>query len=707
MKKAELLAPGGQLDGAMAALENGADGVYCGLKEFSARKGAVNFSLDQVSRLRAWTLREGRKVYITLNTIMKEEELRRVLPMLCRLEELEVDGVILQDPGLIRVIKKHFPGLVMHGSTQMGVHNAGGLQVLEELGFRRVVLPRELTLQEMKELAAAFPALELEAFIHGAQCYSMSGMCLASGCLLGRSANRGECAQICRTWFSSGEEGNGYFFSAADLWVGRDVLKLQKAGISSLKIEGRMKSPAYAGAVSRYYRAILDEAGDSAVEQAEEDVRIAFSRHSGPGHLYSPKGLFMVDTLYPGHRGLPLGKVQSVGRNSVSIRTSRALHVRDGLMFLNANGQAVSFGLKKAPLRKGKRVILHLPCPLPPVGTMIYKVQSHDFHSKKRKNEEFPPYTRSLPLELDFRENGIFARCPFWNRGVFFPLTGEPATGNQSPRKTILEQMRKAGDAPFIFHPVEIASSTGVNWERFFLAPSRLKKVRRALYAGAWNAHKNFVEQRLKRLGQILESERKALEKEGLLSLPPREKLNPSGTLIPYGEKPFRVAGEKADVKEAFLPLSPLQFPGEYESLKAGGVPEGKWKVLNMEINNWAHIPFYREWKKNVPTIHLNWYAGPGMLLANTQSLLLLRELLGKGERGAYGWLEASPKELPESFSSVGPEFKAPLFISRNCYRKHSLGRSCQNCSKNYVYTLKQNGREHQVILRNCITWFF
>ena len=202
MRRPELLAPGGSFHAAYHAIEAGADGVYLGLRDFSARKAAANFDFEQLARIRGLAGDRGRRVYVALNTVVRDDEIGRLAEILARLEALAVDGVIVQDLGVAALARRHFPSLALHASTQMAVHNAAGLAELVQLGFRRVILSRELTLAEIADLRRARPDLELEVFVHGALCYSFSGVCLASWALTGRSGNRGDCAQICRGRFS-------------------------------------------------------------------------------------------------------------------------------------------------------------------------------------------------------------------------------------------------------------------------------------------------------------------------------------------------------------------------------------------------------------------------------------------------------------------------------------------------------------------------
>ncbi len=227
--KPELLAPGGSFHSAYYAFQAGADGVYLGMREFSARQAAVNFTPEQLRRLLGVARERGGRVYLALNTVVREQELPRAAETLNWAQELGLDGVIVQDLGVAELARRHFPSLVLHASTQMAVHNAAGLRVARELGFRRVILSRELDLDTIRGLRQGNPDIELEVFIHGALCYSFSGLCLASWALTGRSGNRGDCAQICRSLFRS-EDGEGYFFSSRDLYLGHSRTRAGRAG---------------------------------------------------------------------------------------------------------------------------------------------------------------------------------------------------------------------------------------------------------------------------------------------------------------------------------------------------------------------------------------------------------------------------------------------------------------------------------------------
>ena len=292
---------------AFHAFEAGADAVYLGMQEFSARASAQNFTLAQLRRVRQLAADRGRRIYVTLNTVVRQDEIPRLRDALAWLEALRVDGVILQDLGVLDLVRDEFPGLVVHASTQMGVHNDAGCAVAESLGIRRAILSRELPFERIRGLRARHPGIEMEVFIHGALCYSFSGACLASWAMTGRSGNRGECAQVCRSVFSADEDAGGgeasHLFSTRDLFLGRDVLQLAGIGVDALKIEGRMKSPEYVFNVTRLYREVLDR-GE---ELPRRGVRRAGPKGAAGLHAHDHQRMVFLGARLAAPRARPPG----------------------------------------------------------------------------------------------------------------------------------------------------------------------------------------------------------------------------------------------------------------------------------------------------------------------------------------------------------------------------------------------------------------
>jgi putative protease len=256
MKNPELLLPAGNIESFYAALEGGADAVYLGLKHFNARERAFNFSIRQIPVLLDLARKKNAKVYITLNTVVKNKELPDLLNVLDGLDQVKPDAVIIQDWGVYYLIKKHFSSLHLHASTQMANHNSTGAEYSRIKGFKRVILARELTLKEAENINQK-STIETETFIHGALCYSFSGMCHFSSYINANGANRGLCSQICRRSFDKGDESQ-FFFSLKDQQQIEHIPALIEAGVRSFKVEGRLKSADYVYQVARAYRMVID-----------------------------------------------------------------------------------------------------------------------------------------------------------------------------------------------------------------------------------------------------------------------------------------------------------------------------------------------------------------------------------------------------------------------------------------------------------------
>lgn len=248
----ELLAPAGSKESFIAAIKAGADSVYVGLKDFNARKNASNLNIYDLEVLTDYAHSRNVKVYLVLNVLIKHEEVNDAVQVIAQIAEIGVDAVVVQDLGLALIINDYFPDLRLHASTQLACHNSSGVKVLAGLGFKRVVLARELTLSEIKSITKSNKNIEYEIFVHGALCFSISGMCLFSSLIGGLSGNRGRCTQPCRRIWHS-RKVDGYLFSPKDLELIDYLDKIQKAGVCSLKIEGRMRSSEYVyRAVTQY-----------------------------------------------------------------------------------------------------------------------------------------------------------------------------------------------------------------------------------------------------------------------------------------------------------------------------------------------------------------------------------------------------------------------------------------------------------------------
>ena len=272
--KPELLLPAGNIESFYAALEGGADAIYFGLQDFNARRRAKNFSIAQLPAMVSLAKKKNVKLYVALNIVLKNEELPAIYLILHGILKAGIDAVIIQDLGIFYLIKKYFPKLKVHASTQMAIHNSIGVNYANKLGIKRTVLARELTWKELTEIKNKAKA-ELEVFVHGALCYSFSGLCLFSSYLGGMSANRGACKQPCRRLYTH-EDEQKYLFSLKDNELIDLIPKLSELGINSLKVEGRLKSAEYVYNIAQAYRAVLDNS--SSVKEARQLLKRDISR---------------------------------------------------------------------------------------------------------------------------------------------------------------------------------------------------------------------------------------------------------------------------------------------------------------------------------------------------------------------------------------------------------------------------------------------
>lgn len=348
MNDIELLAPAGAFSTALAAFNAGADAVYLGLDAFSARAQAVNFSAEDLRRILAVARARDRKIYVTFNTVVDDADLDEAVDKLQLLDELRPDGIIVQDLGIARLVRKHFPALALHASTQLVAHNLESVLALKELGFTRVVLSRELSLAEIETIAKR-SGVEIEVFVHGALCYSLSGLCLFSAIEKRRSGNRGQCAYCCRLPYTDAEGRKSLPFSMRDLRLDEDLIALKEAGVASLKIEGRMKSSLYVASVVKRYRDLLD-GRPAAVTRA--DLETVFSRRTTTLRLHDGATTeSVIDPTSLGHLGTPIGTVKRItkdreGRSWLRFHTSRPLERHDGLQFAAPEGgKSVGFGI--------------------------------------------------------------------------------------------------------------------------------------------------------------------------------------------------------------------------------------------------------------------------------------------------------------------------------------------------------------------------
>ena len=326
--KPELLAPAGSIESFHAAVEAGADAVYLGLADFNARLRARNFTARTLAYILPFAHKHNVKIYVTLNTLVKQAELEPIVHTLYQLEQMGVDALIVTDRGVIDIARNHFPRLRLHASTQMTIHNSAGVCAAQRLGLKRAVLSRELTLEEIRSIRKQ-AAIELEVFVHGALCYSVSGLCLASSFLGGSSGNRGRCTQVCRRKFSVCQAGQaclsglaGYCFSPRDLCAAPFIPFLKEIGVAGLKIEGRMKNAAYVYTVVNAYRKAID--GTISVDEAGDLLQHDLAREKSALFLDGVRQSGIITDAARSGVGELIGTVIEAGKDRITVASESA-----------------------------------------------------------------------------------------------------------------------------------------------------------------------------------------------------------------------------------------------------------------------------------------------------------------------------------------------------------------------------------------------
>ena len=352
VKKPEILAPAGDLESLKVAVYNGADAVYFGLPKFNARSKATNISLENLSEAVDFCHLYNVKVYLTVNTLISDDELEQVLDLVRQAYSKGVDAFIIQDLGLAKVLREHIPDIELHASTQMGIHNLEGALIAESLGFKRIVLSREVTINDIS-LIKAWTNLEIEYFVQGALCVAFSGNCYFSALKYGQSGNRGACIQPCRLKYKSNfGKTEGYLLSTRDLCLIDRLKQLSNLGVDSFKIEGRMRRPAYvAQAVQSYRNAIDCNFNEEVCAFEKSNLKRVFNRGDYNEGIYLDKiqDENIINYEFQNHRGVSIGQVESVRpfKNiyAIIIESKTPINDGDGLKFVNVDGNEVGIGV--------------------------------------------------------------------------------------------------------------------------------------------------------------------------------------------------------------------------------------------------------------------------------------------------------------------------------------------------------------------------
>lgn len=528
----ELLAPAGGVESACSALQYGADAIYLGMTRFSARAGAENFTVDTLREIvgLAHGYSPPRKIYVTVNTLILQHETSELIRLLNTLEAVNVDAVIVQDIGVYRLIKQYFPRHRLHASTQMTIHNLEGALMLAELGFSRVTLARELTLEEIQDITEK-SGIETEVFVHGALCYSYSGLCLFSSHAYGRSGNRGQCAYCCRELYSGvSRDRNQIFssfcFSMKDLALVDFVPELIRAGVSAFKIEGRMKSPLYVAAVTNLYRKVIDkQITPPEISKIKDDIHTIFSRPWTSLYIKGKPDVHPIDMEFVGHRGLPIGTVVAVCKDKKSywlcFQTERALEKHDGLQLDIPSGKR-PYGFSVTTMRvrqkslsrnytypvvvsPGTNVEVLLPHghPVIPEGTIVYCSSSQAvkrFYKRKRLQKGMHKQRININITATITQEMLTVTAALANNpqiNAQFSVSGYFQTA-RTPERTVYafrKAFERMHDTEWVLDKLNVD-----NKFHLFVPPKILNESRRQIAQILSEKYKEFTENRLNKI---------------------------------------------------------------------------------------------------------------------------------------------------------------------------------------------------------------
>ena len=451
----ELLVPAGDINSFYAALNNGADAIYLSGKMFGARSYAKNFTSDELKTVLKLGKIYGVKIYVTMNTLVKENEVNDFLKEVEFLYSLGVDAILMQDFGMISLCLEKYPNLVIHASTQVNSSSYETIKLLYVMGVKRVVLPREMSIDEIKKIDIP---IELEVFIHGALCVSYSGNCLFSSMLGGRSGNRGECVGSCRLPYKLYKDktliDEGYLLSMKELNTSIDIKKLP-SNVTSLKIEGRMKNPSYVGFITKYYRKILDN--EELTTKDLEDLKSMFYRGFTKGHLFNDNDL--INKKSPNHLGSHLGKVIDVNDERIRIELDKSLLQGDGIRFRESNkGMIVNYlyDLKDNLINKGN------PKQIVEIDNKVNLTSLDEVRKTTDKSFEITDFaiTRKVPINIDVKakvgEEFSLTFSDLKHSVTYRGSVVEKSINNSLSKERLISQLEKLGNTPFVSKHINI-----------------------------------------------------------------------------------------------------------------------------------------------------------------------------------------------------------------------------------------------------------
>ncbi|MGN0774026.1 MAG: U32 family peptidase [Candidatus Ventricola sp.] len=711
----ELLSPAGNREALVAAVSCGADAVYLGYTAFGARSYAGNFDAQQLMEATQYAHERGKKIFVTVNTLVKQCEVDDLCDVLELLVSTGVDAAIVQDLGVVRIARSRFPELTLHASTQMTVNNAQGAKLLGSLGLTRVVPARECSLAELRRMADT--GVEIEAFAHGALCVAVSGQCLFSSMIGGRSGNRGRCAQPCRLPYRMDDGTSGYLLSTRDLMLIDRIPQMRDAGVYSFKLEGRMKRPEYVGVVTRAYREALDAAQAHvpyrASETTKQALRQIFNRGGfTEGYVMGRSNAALMSWERPSHWGIRVGRITAMRGPLAKVLLEENLNNGDGLQARGKEETDLTYS--GSDVRRGQEATVRIPSGQFRPGDSLYRltdaVQMAEIRAIMAQENVHIPLQAALtamPGSLPVLE----LRDP---DGHVVQAVGEQAVDRAQQRaldhESAMKQLAKMGGTPYVLEQLTLHS------EHAFMTAGMLNSLRRDALAAMKAARTQVVREAAK--GQPMPADMPAQQK---LLIAQSERLSEAKALLACGADVFY--WEPQVMTPAAIGEALAQNPEVNPVLVLPAVT-GTEELSDLHTCVCRHAArFAGVVANNVGQFELQWpvavFGGQGLNVMNGESAGLFTAL---GAKRLTASCELSEKELRE-LQACGGNYeleaygRVQLMLLSHCPRRTKAGEdrqdaACSACAadggcpqvytdrKGYRFPLRRQRMAHGCVVR-------
>lgn len=645
----ELLCPAGSLEAVKVAIDSGADAVYCAGQRFGARAFIVNLTDDDIIEASHYVHLHRKKIYITLNTLIFEDEFEEVKSYLDFLYQY-VDGVIVQDFGVVHYMRSHYPDFPVHLSTQCSIHNKQDVELLKKLGITRIVLAREVSKEEIKEIQKA--GVEIEIFMHGALCFSYSGMCYLSYYKGGRSGNRGSCAQPCRQEYELLEDGIsikiGPLLSMKDLnTIGR-IKDLLSIGATSLKIEGRAKSLEYLSAVSKIYRKLIDDFNEGKEPKISkemlDDLYASYSREITDGYIFNATNKNVTTDHSVKHQGILIGKVLEYRNGQAKIQLQKPLELLDGIRIVEGNyevGTTVTRIIENGKLVKSSSGVVFIDIKgKVQAGAPVYKTQSQKV--KKDVKNHVNPYKSPVKLDILIKQGYQKVAASIDDILVSVSRNKSLEKAKTINEENVINQFKKTNNLPIEYKEVNY-----LNRDNLYISIPDINEMRKEL---------------LELLQNKLENQKERID----IPYPFKEdnfiKEKSQDALVIEDYDNFLINNEELSEKPFAFHLSEI----------------GKESAISpyFGVSNHYAVSFFRNLTK-------------GVIVLSYESTLDNAVALSKYDNN-LGYLV---------------EYNEPLMVSKHCVVSKALGyenKGCGSCLKHH-YELKDGSNIYNLKFHNCI----